>query len=421
MVKIIITGSNSTLDNGEAALLVASMAALTKVIPNVEFVVGSAHQEIDQKRYALMLPEANLKVIASSKAKKFSIRAFLLLFRYVPEYAHSDIGVDLSGDGFGDYGPYGAVSSFTHVYQLLLGLILHKPVIVYAQSIGPFKLRLTRSLARFTLNKVSAITVREEITGTYLKEIGVNNPNLFLTADAAFLLEPSLPSVVDRILEAEGLTTSPYLVGISISQLIHQWAFHFSSTNHQRYDQYIELMAKVADYVVEKTGATVFLYCQTVGSQARHDDSVAAKLVFERIQHKSKAKLLHTNYTTAELKGVIGRCQMFIGSKLHSTIASTSMLVPTVSIAYSHKVHGIIGTLLNQQQVIIDIRKLEYDAFCRELLQKIDFVWINRYTIKEELAKKMRVVKPLSLQNAQLVAKIIEGKRSRLTLGPVKK
>lgn len=416
MVNVIITGSTSTLDNGEAALLVASMESMSRLIPEVRYVVGSAHQEVDQKRYALMLPTTELKIITGARTRtRFSIRAVLLLFRYIPEYIQADIGVDISGDGFGDHGPYGMLSSFTHAYQLLLGVLLHKPVVVYAQSIGPFKTSLTRLMAKFVLNRVSLITVREEITKSYLEEIGVCNPRLFLTGDAAFLLQPASTERIDKILAKEGLGESDNpLVGVSISQLIHQWAFHFSSTNVERYSQYLDAMAKMVDYVVEEMDATVILYCQTSGAQARHDDSVAARLVFERVKHKDKVKLLSTEYTASELKGVIGRCQIFIGSKLHSTIASTSMFVPTVSIAYSHKVHGIIGKLLGQESVIVDIRKLGYEEFCQTLLQKVDYVWLNRTSIKKDLVEKVRIARELALRNAELVATLLKNKQTSI-------
>lgn len=414
MLNVIITGSNSTLDNGEAAILVGSMDAISRFIPDVSYVVGSAHQEIDKKRYSLMLPSTKLKIVTGTRARtRFSIRAILLLFRYIPEYAHADIGVDISGDGFGDYGPYGMFGSFTHAYQLLLGIFLRKPVVVFAQSIGPFKTRLTKAIARFVLNRVSLITVREEITKSYLEEIGVRTPPVYLTADAAFLLNPSPPERIDEILAQEGLAgSSDPLVGVSISELIHQWAFRFSETNKERYCQYLNVMAGLIDHVVEKMGAIAFLYCQTTGALARHDDRKAARLIYERVRHKNRVKLLSGDYTASELKGVVGRCQMFIGSKLHSTIASTSMLVPTVSIAYSHKVHGIIGKLLWQEKVIVDIRKLSYDEFFQRLLEKTDYVWSNRSRIRKELEERRNIARERALRNAELVATLVKARLS---------
>lgn len=40
---------------------------------------------------------------------------------------------------------------------------------------------------------------------------------------------------------------------------------------------------------------------------------------------------------------------------MHATISSTSMLVPTIAIAYSHKIPGVIGEVLGNEY-IIDIR-----------------------------------------------------------------
>lgn len=413
MVNIIITGSNSTLDNGEAALLVASVDSMNKLIPHAHYVVGSVHQEVDEKRYGLMLPNIRLRIITGTRAQsRSSIRAILLLFRYIPEYARADIGVDISGDGFGDLGPYGILGTFSHASQLLLGVVLRKPVVVYAQSIGPFKTWPTKSIARFVLNRTSLITVREDITKAYLRTIGVHVPPIHLTADPAFLLDPSPTERINEMLAKEGITNANNpLIGVSISQLIYLWALRFSGTLKERYAKYLDIMARFIDHLVEDMNATIIVVCQTTGAQARHDDRIAANLVHKRIRHKEKVRVLSGDYTPAELKGIVGQCHMFIGSKMHSTIASTSMLVPTVSIAYSHKVHGILGRMLGQEKAIIDIRKLDFEKFLQEILSKSEYVWSNRVQIKQDLKERMVIVRERASLNAELVKTLLDSKR----------
>jgi polysaccharide pyruvyl transferase WcaK-like protein len=76
----------------------------------------------------------------------------------------TDLVVDLSGDMLTeDYGPHVA---YSHFLPILTALAMGRPVMLCAQSIGPFK--LTRGLARFILNRVSLITVREAISFNYL-------------------------------------------------------------------------------------------------------------------------------------------------------------------------------------------------------------------------------------------------------------
>ena len=45
------------------------------------------------------------------------------------------------------------------------------------------------------------------------------------------------------------------------------------------------------------------------------------------------------------MKYLIGQCDFFVGSRMHSCIAAVSQCVPAVSIAYSDKFIGVMATL----------------------------------------------------------------------------
>ena len=86
---------------------------------------------------------------------------------------------------------------------------------------------------------------------------------------------------------------------------------------------------------------------------------------------------------------------------MHATIASTSMLVPTIGIAYSHKMHGIIGKMLGQEKYILDVKDLNYEG----LKSKVYNVWQNREGIRAELARRIPQVKEKALLSGELVIK----------------
>ena len=89
---------------------------------------------------------------------------------------------------------------------------------------------------------------------------------------------------------------------------------------------------------------------------------------------------------------------------MHATIASTSMHVPTVAIAYSDKTHGIIGKMLGQDKCIIDIKELNYES----LISKINDACENREKIKKELEVKIPMVKERAMLNGKLVKELLD-------------
>ena len=73
-----------------------------------------------------------------------------------------------------------------------------KPVMFYAQGMGPLHRPISRLLVRLTANRAAFLTVRDEPSAQLLKAIGVTNPRLEVTADPAFALTPAPEETVRR-------------------------------------------------------------------------------------------------------------------------------------------------------------------------------------------------------------------------------
>nr|MDO8089814.1 polysaccharide pyruvyl transferase family protein [Candidatus Sigynarchaeota archaeon] len=126
------------------------------------------------------------------------------------EYLSADIIIDVGGDNFGDV--YGAKSTVVSFLNILPGILLKKPIILFAESIGPFNHVLTRILGKFVVNRVNMVIVREELSLRYLKSIGIKK-HIFLTADPAFLLKPAP--------DTEILRNGDHPVAAGVERIIH--------------------------------------------------------------------------------------------------------------------------------------------------------------------------------------------------------
>ena len=412
-IKILVTGTNTTLDNGEAAISSTAIKGLMDVVGNVEFAIGSTDRKTDCERWRKMLPKENSSInvfgIDSPKIPR-SVRAMLLVVLYFPMCWKADVCLDISGDGYSDVTQHGMFGTISHSIQLLIGILLGKPVIVYAQSIGPFKNRLTRFLARFALNGVDLVTVREDLTEKYLERLGVNRTKLMLTGDSAFLLEPVSPQEAESILAHEHICSGDHvLAGMAVSRIIHRWAFP-NCKRSAKYDTYTDVMAKIADYMVERLGAIVILISQTGGDSARHDDQIAAVHVWKKTRNKDCVKVILGQYVPQEIKGIIGHCQLMVSSKMHSAIAAASMFVPTVVLAYSHKTHGIFGERLGLEKLIVDLTELDSDEVLAQTRSKIDLAWESKDEITHSLRERVAVEKKRALMNVHVVADFLRSK-----------
>jgi colanic acid/amylovoran biosynthesis protein len=421
MTNILLINTNCSWNKGSAAQVISTTETLRRLIPGANFTLISGTPEIDSKLCTIH----NIKVVGPSVKNPFSKHSRLLkLFslsyyllrcalwsalcktklnvnklldeEVLTEYDKTDAIIDLSGDTLSDKGTYSVFSLF----RILIGLLLKKKVTIYSQSIGPFK-KITVPLARFCLNRANLIVVRENVTKHYLKDISVDNPSLYLAAEIAFLLEPAPPQKVREIFLKENINAnkenSP-LIGVGTSELMYM---AFKSKNNV----YVALMAKIADYLVEKLNAQVVFISHVIipPKYGYPDDRFIAEKVYQLVRNKNRIKIIRGDYSPEELKGIIGRCDLFIGARMHSNIASTSMHVPTIALAWSHKYHGIMK-MVEQEKYVCDIRTTTFN----EIVSKINDAWSNRDEIREKLASKTTELEESAFHSGRLVKRLIK-------------
>lgn len=411
-LSILITGTNTTFDNGESAMASMAVKSLKEFFPNSRLTIGSTQKEIDAKRWSRMLPiesrAISLVGVSSSSKLGRKLKAVAVIFSYIPEFFKADLCVDISGDGFSDSTQFSLGATLTHSFQLLGGVVFRKPVVICAQSVGPFNTRLSRFIARFVINNVNLVTVREELSEDYLKKLGIGKPGLAVSADFAFLLPPVSLYEAQKLLAKEKISSGNRIIaGLVLSEIISKWTSPDLANSTEKYHFYIKTMAQVADYFVEQYNVDVVLMPQCFGDYARHDDGAAMRRVYQKVNHKDHVFMVTGDYVPAEIRGIISQCSMIVTAKMHAAIAAVSTFVPAVVMAYSFKTRGIFGKKLGLNDAILDVREYTSSDFLPALKQKVDFVWANRSAIRSDLKRRIPLEKQKALLNAKLVADLV--------------
>ena len=320
---------------------------------------------------------------------------------------NSDLVVDLSGDMLTeDYGPHVA---YSHFLPIMTALAMDKPVILCAQSIGPFT--LMKHLARYVLGRAALITAREPVTVEYLREIGVQNSNIVLTTDMAFLLEPAKDETVDDVFSREGIDLAGrQTLGISFGNLVHS---HYRKRNpHAAGSMFPELIAGVLDTISERYGLQILFVPHVTGPRASADDRVFAEKICSHMQ--TNAVAIKGDYTPDILKGIISRCRFYMGARMHANIAAMSSGIPTLAIAYSHKTIGIME-LLDQDEYVCDIATLNEET----VLECFGKLHSMRDTVAVALRERSDVLKVKAGRNIELVSRFLDSIQADPRKGPV--
>jgi colanic acid/amylovoran biosynthesis protein len=406
---IIQTGTYSSFNKGDAAMELSAARMLRRRFPGARILISTPFPHYDAQAYGefeIMLCRRRRLIWATGQLMRIGLYAaarrvlksdwrWLILEREIREMLGADLIVDLSGDMLTeDYGPHVA---YSHYLPLLFALGLGRPLFLCAQSVGPFK--WTLPLARFILHRAAAISLRDHISGDYLKKIGIDNPQLHQTADLAFLLEAASVQRVDEILDLERIETSgQHLLGVSLSRLVTS-KFHGTNPGVDQ-SAFFQTLASVLDRTAEKHNLTVLFVPHVTGPSREKDDRQISRQVAARMN--GSAHVIGGDYLPGELKGIIGRCEIFLGARMHANIAALSQEIPTVALAYSHKTPGIMD-LFGQKNLVLDSRTAQIE----ELEATLSRVWQERETIRREIGRHLGAVKENAQRNLDLAEEIL--------------
>ncbi len=417
MSKILITNAYSWYNKGDAAIVIGMLYALRKYIPDAEITILSHTPDIDRAEYQrydtdiqvfryLLVPYRDYsKKLASAVNYLLNVIKYTLLLKLqrvktltddaLRAYANADVVISSGGGYIGGY----RLGNLGPLYGIHLAKMLGKTVIIWAQSIEPFTNIIVEKTTRHVLNEVDLIITREELSVDYLKKLGVRPP-VYSGADSAFLT-PGLPiEEGDRLLTRANVhrQTGDFLVGVTA----RLWYFPQCRGNERKREvnNYFAVMVNTIKYLISELNARVIFYPLVIFSPS-NDDRIISREIADVVD-SDRVTVLTEDYSPEQLKAMIGYMDLFIGTRMHSNIFSTSMYIPTIAISYEKKTDGIM-TMLGLQDYVLDINTLKLE----DMIGKIESTLANKTKIKEMLPQTVNRVKKLALSSAELVQQFI--------------
>ncbi len=306
----------------------------------------------------------------------------------------SRLFVDISGgDSFSDI--YGVRRFILAFLIRMLPLMLRKDLVLFPQTYGPFKRAMSRSMARWVLRRAKRIYSRDQAGLDYVRDL-VGRPDVgravAFAPDVAFLLEPRKPSGLDADLEAIRNGASA-VVGLNVSGLIYYGGYRGGNEFGLR-APYKELVDAIVERLLQKDGVRILLVPHVIPVGVykgdTENDHAACLDVHRRLSVRYPGRLFVAEgaYDQGEVKYVIGLCDFFIGTRMHSCIAALSQCIPAVGVAYSKKFEGVFETV-GAGDLVADMRSLDAD----DILGIIETAYLSRGSIADRLRETMPEVR----------------------------
>jgi polysaccharide pyruvyl transferase WcaK-like protein len=287
-----------------------------------------------------------------------------------------------------------------------------RPLAIIPTDIIPFTTRYNRWLARFVLNKFDLIALRDNESYNYCLQLGLSKPKICLTADVAFLLEPVSPQRMRQIfMEPRANRDDKPLIGFSPKWPDRKIPGLFTASGlKKRKREYVILAAAMLDYLIENLNATISI----IPALTYADRDMILK-IYEETTNKESISFLKGEYFPDELKAFIGNCDMFVGCRLHSCIAASSMGVPTLAIADTGKFIRTFGGTMQQEQYVVDIRNWKPDEHLVDLKSKLISLWENREKVREVLKGRTQVAQSQALLYGQLIEQLVKSSKASVS------
>ena len=201
---------------------------------------------------------------------------------------------------------------------------LRKPVMLYANGIGPVRKPANRRRVRQVVERAALVTLRDHASAMELKQMGITRPAV-VTADPVFHLEPAGRERSLELLKTAGLPAGKPFVAVSV----RDW---------HNVDNFYTQLASLCDHLRNRHGLEVLFLLM----QPQRDRQATARVLS---QMEEPACVLDIPCTPRELMGVLGQARLCLAMRLHTLIFAARMAVPSMGLVYDPKVASYLEEL----------------------------------------------------------------------------
>ena len=260
--------------------------------------------------------------------------------------------------------------------------LMGKPVMLYANGIGPVRKTSNRRRTKNAVEKAAVVTLRDHGSETELREMGVKRPDLRVTADPVFRLPPASPERAAELLSACGLPEGKDFAVVSV----RSWP---------NTEEFSRQLAAVCDYLRRKYGVEL-LFMMMQPSRDRE----ATERVRQAMEEPSY--LLDCPCTPRDLMGILGKAKLCLAMRLHTLIFAARMAVPTIGLVYDPKVENYLLELDQPSAGHVE----RFDT--AKAIQVMDALMTNYDATLERLKKKSAELTTAAGENERLLLELLE-------------
>lgn len=262
--------------------------------------------------------------------------------------------------------------------------LLRKPVMLYANGIGPVRRPANRRRVKRVVERASLVTLRDHASARELEAMGVTRP-VQVTADPVFRLEPVGAERTAELLTAAGLEPGEAFAAVSVR-------------NWPAGEGFWTGLARLCDHLRRAYGLNILFLLM----QPERDREVTARV---RALMDEPAHVLDLSATPRELMGVLGQSRLCVAMRLHTLIFAARMAVPALGLVYDPKVASYLEELDLPAAGNVE----DFDG--PEAIRRADALMADYDHVLARLRDKSAQLAQAAGENERLLLELLEGKK----------
>ena len=263
--------------------------------------------------------------------------------------------------------------------------LMGKPVMLYANGIGPVEKSGNRSKVKKAVERAALVTLRDHSSAQELRDMGVKREDLHVTADPVFQLNPASETRSLELLKRAGLNEDAQFVAVSV----RDWP------DTERFTRELAVMC---DHLRQRYGLEVlFLLMQP------HKDRQATQQVQQAM--KEPSYILEESCSPDELMGVLGHAKLCLAMRLHTLIFAARVAVPVLGLVYDPKVESYLQELDMPSAGHVST----FDS--KHAIAQADALMADYSSYHQRLKEKAAALSGAARRNEQLLLELLEQKK----------
>ena len=251
---------------------------------------------------------------------------------------------------------------FSRTLDVMVARAFGKPVVMFPNSVGPFRTGVGVFLSRFSLNRCDYLLIRDPISYKIVNDLKIQSPKI-LTYDTA-LLYSSSKSKSETHFAKPTVGVSPGIYSQSLSKA--------------EVENYILSHAKALDALIDKYKVSIVFLPHYISGFSDDDYDVSTSIL-QKMKNKNSAQIIKTS-SVREFKLLLDQMDMVVSSKMHPAVLAATGYVPLVCIAYDHKQTAFFERL-NMIECTLNIRNVTFES----LLSTMEKTWNERAALQASL------------------------------------